>query len=110
MIKVGGDIKEENVASVGDGGTSQSVVAKTGVASVGNVKVPNPLLLAPYHTFVEVEQPESEFVFQMQSVPTCAPFEADGGARKIKAMKRIKEYLEKELKEKIESKEVYIIG
>ncbi|WP_420841227.1 hypothetical protein [Evansella clarkii] len=110
MLKVVGNIKEENVASVGDDGTSQSVVAKTGVASVGNVKVPNPVLLAPYRTFVEVEQPESEFVFRMQSGPTCALFEADGGAWKIKAMQRIKEYLEEELREKIDSKKLYIIG
>jgi hypothetical protein len=46
----------------------------------------------------------------MQSDPTCALFEADGGAWKIKAMKRIKEYLEEELREKIDSKKVYIIG
>lgn len=48
-LKVVGNIKEENEASIGDDdGTSQSVVEKTGVASVSNVKVPNPVLLAPY--------------------------------------------------------------
>jgi hypothetical protein len=57
MLKVVGNIKEEAVNSIGDDGVSQSVVAKTGVASVGNVKVPNPVVLAPYRTFVEVDQP-----------------------------------------------------
>lgn len=46
----------------------------------------------------------------MKSGPTCALFEADGGAWKFKAMKRIMEYLEEELREKIDSKKVYIIG
>ncbi|MNW60692.1 hypothetical protein D3C74_386970 [compost metagenome] len=61
-------------------GMTQSVVAKTGVATVEDVKVPNPVLLAPYRTFVEVEQPESSFVFRMKDGPSAALFEADGGA------------------------------
>ncbi len=49
---------------------------------------------------VEVEQPESKFVFRMRKGvdgPEAALFEADGGAWKIEAMKRIKEYLEGQL-------------
>ena len=60
--------------------------------------MPNPAVLKPYRTFVEVEQPESKFVFRMQTGPEMALFEADGGAWRIQAMKNIKEYLEKELK------------
>lgn len=110
MLQVVGNIKEEAVNTIGDDGTSQSVVAKTGVASVGNVKVPNPVLLAPYRTFVEVEQPDSEFVFRMQSGPSCALYEADGGAWKMKAMDNIKTYLKNNLKEQITSETVYIIA
>lgn len=99
MLQVVGNIKEEAVNSVGDDGVSQAVVAKTGVATVGNVKVPNPVLLKPYRTFVEVDQPESDFIFRMKSGPMCALFEADGGAWKIQAMKNIKAYLEENLKD-----------
>ena len=110
MLKVVGNIKEEAVNTVGDDGVSQSIVAKTGVATVGNVLVPNPVVLKPYRTFLEVDQPESEFIFRMQSGPKCALFEADGGAWKMAAMKNIKEYLETELKDELESEKVVIIA
>ncbi|MED0736252.1 hypothetical protein [Aneurinibacillus thermoaerophilus] len=110
MLKVVGNIKEEVVNTVGDDGVSQAVVAKTGVATVANVKVPNPVVLKPYRTFVEVDQPESEFIFRMQSGPRCALFEADGGAWKLTVMRNIKQYLEEALKQEIESGQIFIIA
>jgi hypothetical protein len=110
MLKVVGNIKEEVVNTVGDDGVSQAVVAKTGVATVANVKVPNPVVLKPYRTFVEVDQPESEFIFRMQSGPSCALFEADGGAWKLKAMQNIKRYLEEKLQKEVESGQIFIIA
>ncbi|WP_078430468.1 hypothetical protein [Alkalihalobacterium alkalinitrilicum] len=110
MLKVVGNIKEEAVNTVGDDGVSQSVVAKTGVASVGNVKVPNPVVLKPYRTFVEVDQPQSEFIFRMKSGPSCALFEADGGAWKLEAMKNIKNYLKQELSKEVDEGNIVIIA
>ena len=110
MLKVVGNIKEEDVRTTGDDGVSQVVTAKTGVATVGNVKVPNPVVLSPFRTFVEVEQPESDFIFRMQSGPRCALFEADGGAWKLKAMQNIKDFLTAALEEEIEAKKVFIIA
>jgi hypothetical protein len=97
VLKVIGTIKEENVKTTGDNGISQSVIAKTGIASVGEVIVPNPVTLIPFRTFIEVEQPESKFVFRMKDGPSAALFEADGGEWRLAAMLRIKAYLEKEL-------------
>lgn len=102
LLKVTGLIQDKEVAEVGDDGISQQVTMKTGVAKVGNVKVPNPVVLAPYRTFPEIEQPESKFIFRMQSGPAAALFEADGGAWRNEAMKRIKDYLFVELIEKAE--------
>ncbi|QIC07653.1 hypothetical protein GOP56_20015 [Brevibacillus sp. 7WMA2] len=110
MLKVVGNIKEESVNTVGDDGVSQAVVAKTGVATVANVKVPNPVLLKPYRTFVEVDQPESDFIFRMKSGPSCALFEADGGAWKLEAMRNIKEFLAENLQEQVETQKVVIIA
>ncbi|QDX92031.1 hypothetical protein EEL30_06410 [Brevibacillus laterosporus] len=110
MLKVVGNIKEESVNTVGDDGVSQAVVAKTGVATVANVKVPNPVSLKPYRTFVEVEQPESDFIFRMKSGPSCALFEADGGAWKLEAMRNIKDFLAEHLQEQIETQKVVIIA
>ncbi|KHO31340.1 hypothetical protein OR63_10900, partial [Clostridium tetani] len=83
---------------VGDDGVSQAATIKTGVASVNEVKVPNPVVLAPFRTFPEIEQPESKFIFRMQSGPRAALFEADGGAWRNEAMIKIKAYLEEQLK------------
>ncbi|WP_409068879.1 hypothetical protein ACFLKC_14190 [Clostridium caseinilyticum] len=98
LLKYTGLIKDEAVKSTGDDGVSQAVTIKTGVASVGQAVVPNPVTLAPYRAFPEIEQPLSRFIFRMQEGPKAAIFEADGGAWRNEAMRRIKAYLEEELK------------
>ncbi|EMA6344850.1 hypothetical protein U3450_003906 [Bacillus cytotoxicus] len=110
MLKVVGNIREEAVNQIGDDGVSQSVVAQTGVATRANVAVPNPVMLQPFRTFVEVEQPESPFVFRMQNGPKCALFEADGGAWKLLAIENIKNYLTEKLADEIANKKVFIIA
>lgn len=98
LLKVTGCVKDSAVKEVGDDGVSQAATIKTGVASVNEVKVPNPVVLAPFRTFPEIEQPESKFIFRMQSGPRAALFEADGGAWRNEAMIKIKAYLEEQLK------------
>ncbi|WP_101772355.1 hypothetical protein [Peptostreptococcus faecalis] len=97
LLQVAGNIKEEAIKTTGDDGVSQVATIKSGVATVQDVVVPNPAKLKPMRTFNEVEQPESKFIFRMKDGPSCALFEADGGAWRNEAMKNIKEYLEKEL-------------
>lgn len=110
MLKIVGNIKDDNVTTFGDDGVSQQVKTKTGVATVADVKVPNPVYLKPYRTFVEVNQPESAFVFRMRSGPTCALFEADGGAWKVEAMDTVRKYLEEALAEQIKHKSIVLIA
>jgi hypothetical protein len=110
VLRVVGNIKEDEVRNYGDNGISQSVTAKSGVANVEDVHVPNPVYLKPYRTFVEVDQPASEFVLRMQSGPQCALFEADGGAWKLEAMDNISGYLEKALLEEVESGSIVILA
>ena len=97
LLKYTALITDDTVKNFGDDGISQKVTVKTGVASVSDAVVPNPVTLAPYRTFPEVEQPESKFIFRMKEGPTAALFEADGGAWRNKAILNIKAYLEKEL-------------
>lgn len=99
LLKYTGLIKEDNVKSTGDDGISQSVTIKTGIASVGEAIVPNPVILAPFRTFSEVEQPTSKFIFRMQDGPSAALFEADGGSWRNTAILRIKEYLQEQLRD-----------
>lgn len=106
ILKVVGNIKEESVKQTSDDGITQTVTAKAGIARVADVPVPNPVVLAPYRTFLEVKQPVSKFIFRMQDGPRCGLFEADGGAWKITAMRTIKAYLE----ENLEGQHVKIIA
>lgn len=89
LIKLLGTIVEENRTAVSDDGFTQSVNVKQGIAMVGS-KAINPIVkLKPYRTFVEVDQPESEFLIRLRSGGEVALFEADGGAWKLEARKNI---------------------
>lgn len=103
LLQFAGTVKDESIAQYGDDGVTQKATIKTGITSVGDAVVPNPVKLRPFRTFVEVTQPESAFVFRMRQADgrgvECAIFEADGGAWKNAAMKSIKEYLQFELGE-----------
>src|SRR5690625_3636883 len=110
LLQVIGNVKEENVRNTGDTGFSQAVTIQTGVASADDVKVPNPVTLAPYRTFLEVEQPSSEFIFRMKDGPRGAIFEADGGAWRNAAIANVREYLAKELNEEVDSERITIIA
>lgn len=95
LLKFAGTVKDESIAQYGDDGVTQKATIKTGITSVGDAIVPNPVNLRPFRTFVEVEQPESAFVFRMRqnNGVECAIIEADGGAWKNEAMRNIKKYL-----------------
>lgn len=98
VLKIVGNIKEENVRQASDDGVTQTVTARSGIARVEEVPVPNPVHLAPFRTFREVTQPLSPFVLRMKQgreggLPTVALFEADGGKWKLDAIQFIREYL-----------------
>lgn len=110
LLQVVGNVSEENVKNTGDDGVSQAVTINQGVASKADVKVPNPVVLEPYRTFLEVEQPESQFIFRMKDGPRGAIFEADGGAWRNQAIVNIREYLKEQLSEEIESGRITILA
>ena len=100
LLKFAGTVEAGSVAEYGDDGISQKATVKTGIASKGDAIIPSPIKLKPFRTFVEVDQPVSDFVFRMKDDRCgvqCALFEADGGAWKIGATEAIKAYLVKEL-------------
>lgn len=97
MLKIIGNIKEEMVQNTGDDGVTQTVTSRTGIARVADVELPNPVELAPYRTFPELQQPYSKFVLRMKSGPTAALFEAGGTGWRVNAMEGIKQYLSEAL-------------
>ena len=102
LLKFAGTVENGTVAEYGDDGDTQKATFRTGNASKSDAVVPNPVRLIPYRTFIEVEQPASDFIFRMKEwhgEMACAVFEADGGAWKNEAMQNIKNYLAEQLKD-----------
>lgn len=78
-----------------DDGITQAVSVKAGIASKTVSALPNPVMLRPFRTFVEVEQPASRFIFRCRQKEGMqfSLTEADGGAWRSEAMTNIKAFL-----------------
>lgn len=91
-----------------DDGITQQAVIKTGITTKEQALVPNPVHLTPYRTFLEVDQPESDFIFRISEgrggEPVFKLVAADGGLWKSQAVGNVKKYLEDELAD-IENRE-----
>lgn len=97
LVKLLGSITEQSSAQVSDDGFSQNVVVRKGIALKDNRTI-NPIVkLKPYRTFAEIDQPESEFLLRLSDGANVALYEADGGAWKLEARKRIADYLREAL-------------
>lgn len=98
VLAIVGNMTTENVTTSTDDGVTQTVAARAGVSLKKSQEIPNPVVLRPYRTFLEVEQPASSFLLRVRqsregSVPQCALFEADGGKWKLEAIGSIRRYL-----------------
>lgn len=85
-----------------DNGITQTVQVRKGVSFVENKAVRPIVTLAPYRTFQEVEQPESEFVFRVYDDRSISLTAADGGMWKLAARDAVKHYLTDALADEIE--------
>lgn len=93
VIRCAGTIVEGAVRTTGDDGVSQEVTVRQGIQRKENQVVPNPVILKPFRTFAEVDQPASQFVFRMRPGPECMLVEADGGAWRNEARQNIAAFL-----------------
>lgn len=96
ILQLLASVTDDSTVKFSDDGISQQVTAKTGIARIGEVTIPNPVNLSPYRTFLEVAQPSSKFVFRMTKSdkgPACALFGADGNMWELEAIKRIRDWL-----------------
>lgn len=100
--------KESKVTST-DNGVTQKVEAKSGIALNQVVEVKPRAILKPFRTFIEVEQPESEFLLRIDDNGCIGVFPADGGVWKLEATRNVAAYFENELKDLIESGDVVVI-
>lgn len=113
ILAVAGNVENKTVANYGDDGVSQKATITKGIAGKEDVIVPNPVTLCPYRTFLEVEQPESKFIFRIREGSDGQPMfklvEADGGLWKYEAVDAIKKYLTASLPDEL-LKVITIIG
>jgi len=95
VLAMVGNVRSQAEVTVEDDGITQHVQTRGGVHLSDEVKVPNPVVLAPYRTFREIEQVESPFVLRIKKGgPSVELHEADGGEWELKAVERIAEWLD----------------
>ena len=85
-----------------DDGVSQSVTVKKGVTRIGEVGVKNPVVLKPYRTFSEIEQPDVACIVRVEEIGMAIKImieQADGGVWEIKARESIAAWLRERLPE-----------
>lgn len=87
----------ENSVSTNDNGVTQTVEIKPRV------------MLRPFRTFLEVEQPESEFLLRVDPDEGIGFFEADGGIWKLEAKKNIADYFLKNMGDLIDAGKVVVM-
>lgn len=102
-------VNKENGVTTSDNGVSQTVEAKTGISLKQMVTVRPRVNLAPFRTFLEVDQPYSEFLLRLNDDGEVGLFEADGGMWKQQAKKHILAYFNDRMSEEISTGEVIVM-
>lgn len=109
LLNLLSSISRENKVTSTDNGVTQKVEARSGIALNQMVEVKPRVSLKPFRTFIEVEQPESEFLLRINDDGCIGLFQADGGVWKLEATRNVAAYFERELKDLIESGAVVVI-
>lgn len=109
LLNLLSSISSESKVTSSDNGVTQSVEAKQGIALSQMVQVKPRVSLKPFRTFIEVEQPESEFLLRISGDGKIGLFEADGGVWKLEATRNVAHYFEEALKDLIEKGDVVVI-
>ncbi len=100
---------DENSVSTQDNGVTQTVEARQGIALKERVEIKPRVMLRPFRTFLEVEQPESEFLLRVDPEKGVGLFEADGGVWKLEAKRNIAGYFCKNLADLMDANRVVIM-
>jgi hypothetical protein len=94
-----GGLTDDSSLRLEDDGISQKTVVKKGIQTLERAETGNGFVLAPYRTFSEVDQPESDFILRLHrvndGVPLISLHESDNQAWKIEAINRIATWFQK---------------
>lgn len=106
VMTLAGSVSKEQSMRKSDDGMTQTVQVQTGVVTVGDVSLKNPVPLTPLRTFYEVEQVTSPFILRFDENAKAALYEGDGGAWRLKAVSAVADWLRRNL----EGLNVCVIG
>ena len=109
LLQLLSSISNESKVTSSDNGVTQQVEARSGIALNSMVKIKPRVSLQPFRTFVEVEQPESEFLLRINERGEIGFFPADGGVWKLEATRNVAGYFENALKDLIDTGAVVVI-
>ena len=109
LLKLLSRMSSESTVSTNDNGVTQTVEARQGVALNAVVDVKPRVVLRPFRTFLEVEQPESEFLLRVDKDKGIGFFEADGGIWKLEAKRNIAQYFGRALDDMVKAGDVVIM-
>lgn len=109
LLKLLASVSTESKVTSNDNGVTQKVEAKAGIALNTLVEVKPRVVLKPFRTFIEVDQPESEFLLRISDKGEIGLFPADGGVWKLEATRNVAGYFEKQLHDLIEAGVVVVI-
>lgn len=92
LLSIASKVTDGEIVVSEDDGVSQQVEMKAGLSLKSTEKLRARVTLAPFRTFPEVDQPQSEFIVRAQKTDKGAQlalFEADGGKWKVAAIQNI---------------------
>lgn len=99
----------ESKVSTKDNGVTQTMEAVSGVSLKEVVNIRPRVMLRPFRSFLEVEQPESEFLLRVDSEKGIGFFEADGGIWKLEAKRNVAAYFADRLTDLIDAGKVVVL-
>ena len=109
LLQLLSSISNESKVTSTDNGVTQQVEARSGIALNSMVKIEPRVTLQPFRTYIEVEQPASEFLLRINERGEIGFFPADGGVWKLEATRNVAAYFENALKDLIEAGSVVVI-
>lgn len=109
LLQLLSSISQESKVTSNDNGVTQAVEARQGIALTSAVTVKPRVTLRPFRTFLEVEQPESDFLLRLDNGGNVGLFEADGGVWKLEATRNIAAYFESKLADLVAAGRVVVL-
>jgi hypothetical protein len=109
VLDMCGKISLKSEVTSEDNGISQQITVQKGVALIGKSIVKPRVTLRPFRTFIEVEQPTSEYLLRFHDGGFVSLTGADGGAWKLAAKANVSAYLSAQFADLISDGKVVVL-